>query len=183
MLESPDPSLVPLSCLSTLLLLGDRISFNEFKDHPTLTSTKIAISQQDLLNSRLIKPSIYLPCPRYRHLRLSSELNLRLNWTEQTPQAQHVLNWWLNFPPNVLLLPQFSPSQPMVTLSFQLGVILGSLPSLWFTHTYLVSLPANPVCSTFQMYLEISIFITFPASIYILSSFLLIKQQHPCWSH
>lgn len=65
MLESPDPSLVPLSVSPHTHSLGDRISFNEFKDHPTLTSTKLlSPSKTLLLNSRLIKPPIYLPCPR-----------------------------------------------------------------------------------------------------------------------
>ena len=137
--------------------LGDRISFNKFKDHPTLTSTKLlSPSKTLLLNSRLIKPSSCLPW------------HLRLKWTQ--PQTQ--LNWTDTSDSTCpKLIAKLSSKRAAPSTVFPIStnghfvlpaeVILCSLPSLFGSHTHtLFSLPANPVCSTFQIYLEIQHFLS-----------------------
>ena len=143
--------------LSLHLPLGDRISFNKFKDHPTLTSTKLlSPSKTLLLNSRLIKPSIYLPW------------HLRLKWIQ--PQTQ--LNWTDTSDSTCpKLIAKLSSKRAAPSTVFPISTnghfVLParshpwSLPSLFGSHTHtLFSLPANPVCSTFQIYLEIQRFLS-----------------------
>ena len=92
------PPLLPLHTHS----LGDRISFNEFKDHPTLTSTKLlSPSKTLLLNSRLIKPSVYLPCLNSHRTSLEAQTVKRLptmreTWVQSLSQEDPLENEMAN---------------------------------------------------------------------------------------